>query len=98
MILFRWLQNIFATFIGQEWGTALHVWFAFAWTIPLEIFLQKSGRFDWSKTGQAVSAREPDQTRCPFLGAMTGMCDPDSSDGSHSPELECRDNSDGARL
>jgi hypothetical protein len=76
VVLFRWLNGTLAVFFGPEWGTALHVWFAFAWTIPLEIFLQRSGRFDWSKAGSAADAREPDSIQCPFSRV--------ASDGSDS--------------
>merc|ERR1712196_467795 len=72
IIIFRWFNNIMSLFFGPEWGVALHVPLAFLWTVPLEIFLRRSGRFDWSKEGRIVAAREVSQLQCPFLGASAG--------------------------
>jgi len=66
IVIFRWLQPVASELIGQEWGLALHIWFAFSLTIPVEIFIRKSGRFDWNGASKTAARQE----QCPFFGIV----------------------------
>lgn len=66
---FRVLNGPMVVIFGPEWGVALHVWVAISWTIPLEIYLQKSGRFDW-KIGNDLHHRMGKEAACPFLATQ----------------------------
>jgi len=48
--------------LDEEWGLALHMPTMFLWMIPLEIYIQKSGRFDWQADSRIAGTRD---TICP---------------------------------
>lgn len=68
VVSFRNFQGIWVTAFGPEWGEVLNVPGSFlGWVVALEVYLQKSGRFDWGMVGKAVGAKEITE-QCPFLG------------------------------
>jgi len=69
IMTFRMNVLFFTTVFGPEWGAAIQIPCAGLIAIPTEIYIRYSGRFDWSKVGKSVPAREvADDLRCPFLG------------------------------
>lgn len=69
IILFRNFQPVWSLVFGPQWGLALELHLVFLFLIPLEIYLWKSGRFDWGTTYKTVADKEiSDQMRCPFSG------------------------------
>lgn len=64
----RVLNGPMSVIFEAEWCPALQVWAAVTWIIPLEIFVQKSGRFDRKMKAQPHPSAGKEVT-CPFLAA-----------------------------